>query len=186
MKRVRMFGCFSAILVCLAVGCKSDDDPVVNGDGSGGASGNASGTTGGNGSGGQSGANTTPEADSGSADMLPSIAGMYSDGFETHTISSGLWRIDTSAFHITILNNAQEYLVASNDANNPWNNDGKWSRFDWTRTTTGDLYYCQTAYNAESEQQAANTARPDTQDLAKGCGSFSWTKLTPLGSDAGM
>jgi hypothetical protein len=116
---------------------------------------------------------------------LPEIAGTFYDGYQTHQISNGVWRIATSVFHIVALNNGQEFLIASNDPSNDYF-PGKWSRFDWTRNAASDLYYCQTAYDAETQQVAANTPRASTQDLTKGCSNFAWTKLTPIAAaDAG-
>ncbi len=198
MKHVRMLGLVVAIAFTLTAGC--DDNSAVGAAGTGGAGGNASDQTGGTGAGGSSSvpgtggastagtsaSGTTPEADSGTLDLLPEIAGDYSDGYQTHKISRGTWQIDTSVFHITVLDNEKEFLVASNDPNNDYF-PGKWSRFDWTRNAAGDLYYCQTAYDAETQQAAENTARPNPQDLTSGCGSFAWTKLVPIGAaDAGF
>jgi hypothetical protein len=200
MKHVRMLGLTMAVVFPLIIGCKSDDDPISGTGGIGSVGGNSSGqdtggenfggntsdqATGGGGAGGTSAASTIPDVDSGTLDRVPAIAGSYNDGYQNQYISEGIWRIDTSVFHITVLNNAQEFLIASNDSNNDYF-PGKWSRFDWTRDASGGLYYCQTAYGAESEQAAQDTTRPNPQDLAEGCGNFAWTKLTPIGdADAG-
>jgi len=189
MKHVRMLGLVVAMVVPMTAGCRSDDDPIKepsNNLATGGA-GPASGTGGGQNDGGTSDkdSGTSAPPDSGTTDMVPEIAGTYFDGFSTHQIAEGSWRIDTSIFHITILDNAQKFLIASNDMSNDFNK-GKWSRFDWARGPLGDLYYCQIAYAADTQQLAEATPRPNTQDLTKGCGSFSWTKLVPLtGADAG-
>ena len=199
MKQLLMLGICLAIVSQLTVGCKSDDDPVTGTGGAGGVAGNASSqatggeglggntsdpATGGGGEGGATASNTTPDAASSAVDKVPAIAGTYVDDYgEVIQIAEGIWRIDTSLFHITILNNAQEFLIASNDPNNPWSAD-LWSRFDWTRDSTGALYYCQTAYGAASQQLAEDTARPSMQNFPKGCGVGSWSKLTP-DADAG-
>ena len=71
-------------------------------------------------------------------------------------------------------------LVAQNDSGNEWSAD-LWSRFDWTENEAG-LWYCQTAYGAESEEAAMMTEAPDATDPANsGCGSFSWSKLELAG-----
>ena len=106
-----------------------------------------------------------------------SIQGEYVDNYGAdHEISNELWVSGSSMFAITYLSNEEQMLVAQNDSDNAWSAD-LWSRFDWTENEDG-LWYCQTAYGAESEEAAMNTEAPDAADPAMGgCGSFSWSKL---------
>lgn len=104
------------------------------------------------------------------------ITGSYEDAFGgTHEISEQVWQSGDAAFEITTYSNSEQYLVAQNAATNAYN-PGLWSRFDWT-TDAGDLYYCQTAYAAESEAAALATERADDASLSNGCGGFEWTLL---------
>ena len=187
MKHVRMLGLVVAMAVPMTVGCRSDDDPTK--DPSSQATGGAGGrlATGGSSSIDNAGGNSNATTDSGAQDATPEIAGNYVDDYgSTHQITKSTWVVDTSIFHIAKLDNAQKFLIASNDSNNEWNAN-LWSRFDWTRNSNGDLYYCQTTYKSASEQEAEMTQRADASDLTKGCGAlgFGWTKLTPEAPDAG-
>lgn len=108
------------------------------------------------------------------------VVGTWVDGWGTaHTVTDGLWTDSFgNAFHIDDTSVLDSYLVAQNDAANAFF-PSLWSRFDWTTSVDGDLWYCQTAY-AEGSAQQARVARPaDPTDLGAGCGGFGWTNLTP-------
>ena len=99
----------------------------------------------------------------------------------SHIITETEWTsrssYGTSVYHISQYDNANDFIIAQNDSEKSWNPD-KWSRFDYT-VKNGELYYCQTAYNAETEEAALATPAADKTDPAtKGCGSSPWTKLT--------
>ncbi|HEY5957204.1 MAG TPA: hypothetical protein VIV60_11645 [Polyangiaceae bacterium] len=112
----------------------------------------------------------------------PSILGSYLDSYQgSHVITAAAWVMGgqgASTFHLLVLSNAQRYLIAENDAANPYN-PSKFSRFDWLSDETGALYYCQTAYAAESAAAALAVPAAVESDLAKGCAGFPWTKLVP-------
>ncbi|MCB9759746.1 MAG: hypothetical protein H6739_07875 [Alphaproteobacteria bacterium] len=104
------------------------------------------------------------------------IAGSYTDTWDTaHTITNTSWDQGYALFAISQYDNDAMHAIAQNDASNEYF-PGLWSRFDWAWDGT-DLYYCQTAYEAETEQDALDTARADAGDLAAGCGGFGWTQL---------
>ena len=111
------------------------------------------------------------------------IAGTYSDDWQTtHTITDSSWTMSAqgmsdSVFHIVAYDNDADFLVAQNDGNNEYNPD-KWSRFDWTERE-GNLYYCQIAFDAETQQEAEANTSAARNDLEAGCGGFPWSKLTP-------
>jgi len=189
MKHVRMLGLLAAMSLSLPVGCKSDDDPVIapsNDLGMGGARGSGGVSSVGGTTTASDAGDPTTDADAAALDAVPDIIGTYTDEWGmTHQVTKSAWIMAPSIFHITTVNNAKEFLIASNDSSNAYNRD-KWSRFDWTRDTQGNLYYCQTAYDAATEQQAEATPRADDSDPGtKGCGSFHWTKLTPSAQDGG-
>ena len=80
-------------------------------------------------------------------------------------------------YHLTQYSNAERWAVAENDAGNAFN-AGLYSRFDWAEDG-GEIYYCQTVYDASTETDALAATPADSADLAAGCGGFSWTHLTP-------
>jgi hypothetical protein len=100
-------------------------------------------------------------------------AGSYTDNWrDSHSIDAFTWSTGDSSYHIT--DSTVDYAIAQNDAANSWNPE-LWSKFEWTETN-GALYYCQSAYAAESEADAM-MAQADTADLSSGCGGFGWTEI---------
>jgi hypothetical protein len=105
------------------------------------------------------------------------IAGTWSDpyGGET-TVSNDAWVSWGYTHHLTRWDNDAGWVVGENDAANP-TNGGQWSRFDWA-WVQGELWYCQTAYDAATEDAALATAPADAASpAAGGCGGFPWTWL---------
>jgi hypothetical protein len=108
----------------------------------------------------------------------PEVAGAWTDAFGTaHTIDADVWDQGWSAWDVASFSNLDTNLIARNRLTNPYF-PGRWSRFDWT-WSAGDLFYCQTAYDAVSERAARETPAADAADLAAGCGGFGWTALIP-------
>ena len=69
--------------------------------------------------------------------------------------------------------------MGQNDAANTYN-PGLYSRYDWTTDDSGQLWFCTTAYDAATEEDALNATAPDASDPATGgCSSFPWSSLTP-------
>jgi hypothetical protein len=127
---------------------------------------------------------TDTDTDTAPADDI-AIAGDWADSWGgTHAVSNEAWRSGGSTFVIATYDNAAGMAVAQNGVDNEWN-PGLWSRFDWTWTDDGALYYCQTAYDAASQEAAAATPAADATNLSSGCGGFSWTELRPTLSITG-
>jgi len=109
------------------------------------------------------------------------IIGRYMDDFDTsHVITKTEWTsrssYGTSVSHISQYDNEQDFIIAQNDSEKSWNPD-KWSRFDYT-VKNGAIYYCQTAYDKETEEEALATPAADKTDPANaGCAGNPWTKL---------
>jgi len=108
------------------------------------------------------------------------ILGEYADNWGSyHSVTAATWTTgyapNAAVFHIETYSNDAEYLIAENDADNAFA-AGLWSRFDWTEDG-GDLYYCQTAFDAASAADAETTEPADDGDLVEGCGGFGWTQL---------
>jgi len=112
------------------------------------------------------------------------IVGSYTDGFGTaHEVTAERWTqtypgAAPMVFHVTRFDNAAGWVVAQNDPANEYSG-GRWSRFDWARSGAA-LWYCQSAYDADSEDAALAAPAADPTDPANaGCGGFGWTNLTP-------
>ncbi len=106
------------------------------------------------------------------------IIGSYTDNYTSdHEVSQTTWVTMGSTFHISQYSNADDYLVAENDASNAYN-PSQWSRFDWTTDGAGDLFYCQIVYDAADEDTALAASDADRGDLSSGCNSFAWSQLT--------
>ena len=106
------------------------------------------------------------------------IRGSFDDSWGgEHTITQTTWVTGGSSFAISQFDNDEQFIIAQNSEDNAYN-PGLWSRFDWA-SVDGALWYCQTAYAAESEEAALATPAADATNPADGgCGGFSWTQLT--------
>ncbi|MBX7194898.1 MAG: hypothetical protein K1X94_22790 [Sandaracinaceae bacterium] len=127
------------------------------------------------------GSDAASSADAPSAEVIE-IEGQYSDGFATHEILGDRWTMNgmdfSSGFTLTHVDNAEDFAIAQNDATNAFS-PSLFSRFEWVRVA-GDLYYCQSPYDAATEAAALEAARPDRSDPANsGCGMFGWSLLRP-------
>ncbi len=111
------------------------------------------------------------------------IVGAYSDNYGgSHDIANDAWTQEfdgaTLSFEILSYDNAADYLVAQNADSNEFN-PSLFSKFEWTMVDDS-LWYCQTAFGAETAEDAENTAPADNSDLeGAGCGGFAWTELYP-------
>lgn len=107
------------------------------------------------------------------------LVGTWIDGFGfEHEITDDTWVSGDSSWTIVEVDAEGQVLFAQNDASNEFS-PGLYSRFDWTFDDGGDLYYCQTAFDAASLDAAKATARANDGDLAMGCGGFGWSSLMP-------
>lgn len=112
------------------------------------------------------------------------ITGSYTDEWETdHTIDEASWvqvsAFGTLTFAVLSFDNPGKWVIAQNGFDNAYYPD-LYSRFDWVDGTHGDLFYCQTAFDAATEAAAESTPRADDSDPENaGCGGFAWTNLRP-------
>ncbi len=112
------------------------------------------------------------------------ISGTYTDSFDgTHDIDDNEWLQtygDSSlSFVISWYDNDAAYLVAQNGEANEFN-PGLWSKFEWTTTQDDRLWYCQTAFDAASAEEAEAAPEADPNDPeTTGCSGFPWTELIP-------
>ena len=114
------------------------------------------------------------------------LIGRYRDNYGMpHAISNTAWYQPSSGwgdalFHITQFNSEEDFIIAHNDEEIAQGNGGQWSRFDYTEKD-GKLYYCQIAYNEDTEEAALAVTTADRTDPANsGCGTFSWTELIKI------
>jgi hypothetical protein len=107
------------------------------------------------------------------------IRGDWVDDWEiAHTIREWSWLQDDWVFHILDYDLDGAFIIAQNDADNPWS-PGLYSAFYWTEHA-GDWWYCQSAYDAVDEQAARQAPVPDATDPSTGgCGVGTWSRLTP-------
>ena len=108
------------------------------------------------------------------------IRGEYVDGFGgSQTITETTWMSGTARFDISDYSVDERWVVAQNAATNEYNPD-LWSRFEWAEAE-GTLWFCQVAYNAETEADALAAGPADASDPStSGCGGFAWSSLTPV------
>jgi hypothetical protein len=156
------------------VTCEPPAPPAIRAGGEGGAA--AVGGAGNGGAGTETSAGSGNDGGSEGLDPLV-IAGEYTDNFGgDHTITSAEWLSGGFAFNISAFDNEEQWVLARNDQENavfPC----LWSRFDWTESD-GKLYFCQSAFAAESVEAAAAVLRPDTTaPSTRGCGAFAWSEL---------
>lgn len=106
-----------------------------------------------------------------------SINGRWVDSWgSAMEVNNTEWTIDSATFQIDNYDNENRVVIAQNDAANEYNPD-LWSRFDWTMAD-GELWVCQTAYDADSLEAAESTPAADPADPANGgCGTFAWSQL---------
>lgn len=112
----------------------------------------------------------------GTFDPVP-FAGEWVDGFDgLHTVTDETWTMGTAVFLFVDVNADNGTIIAENDPDNEYN-PGAYSRFDWVQAD-GETWFCQTAYDAATAADAADTPAADATDPATGgCGGFAWSRL---------
>lgn len=107
------------------------------------------------------------------------ISGSWLDAFDApFSISSWKWSFYSSTFNVSQHDNLEGWAVAQNDSANEYNPD-LWSFFQWTVDLNGEVYYCQSNFDAADESSALETPLSDVSDLDTGCGGFPWSLLVP-------
>ena len=123
----------------------------------------------------------TAETDTGDTgeviEELLAIIGEYEDNWGgSHLITADTWVSGDLSFSISQYNNELYTVIAQNAADNQYNPE-KWSKFQWSYDLHGNLFYCQVAFEAETEEDAIGTPPADPTNLEAGCGGFGWTML---------
>ncbi len=136
----------------------------------------------------ESGETGTQETGESPPTQTLAIAGTYVEDWDgdgssdsTHVLTDSEWTMTSefgvSAFLVAQFSNEQAMLIAQNAGSNSYAPD-KWSRFDWS-LDGATLWFCQSAFEAETEDDALATAAANSDDPASsGCGEFAWSQLT--------
>jgi hypothetical protein len=107
------------------------------------------------------------------------IAGSWIDNYGyDHVITDSAWEsYDSSApVALTQYDNAEAWTVGQNHPDDFFPN--QWSRFEWFEETSGQLWYCQIAFDEDSEDAALAVVAADSSDVAMaGCGGSPWSQL---------
>lgn len=147
-----------------------------SGSGVGSSDGSDTGTSAGSDSGSDSGSTGADSGSTGAAGIA--IAGEWVDDFGgSHSITDETWTQtygpDSFGYTFASYDNDGGVVIASSD------DDGTWSRFDWTFVDQ-TLWYCQTGFALPTQQDAEQTPAADPSDPGSGgCGGFSWSRLSP-------
>lgn len=118
--------------------------------------------------------NTKPKA--------PEFAvGSFTDDYGiTYTINDTLWvQNPTTKYHIIKWNPEKQYLVAKNDVGNKTDGN-KYTRIDYMTFSGMEPWrwgFCLTAYDAETDVIAEQTAYVDRQNPKKGCNGYPFSRM---------
>jgi hypothetical protein len=107
----------------------------------------------------------------------PEIAGNYVDNYGgLQSVTNDFWYSAGLVFETCSIDNAGHRLVAYNNLRDGYN-PGKFSRFEWTKSDNR-LWYCQSVFDAATEQAAQSAPSADPGHPAVGgCGNFAWSEL---------
>lgn len=112
---------------------------------------------------------------------ISDIVGNFTDNYKNpHTVLAAQWFNGKSEYKLTKSDTTNKFFIGLNSAGNAYN-ASKYSRFDWTKdSSSGQVYYCQSAYDKATAAGAEAVTTSDSSDPANsGCGGFAWSQLTP-------
>lgn len=109
------------------------------------------------------------------------MLGNFSDDYGiTYSINDTLWIQNKYAkYHIIKWNPEKQYLIVKNDAANKTDSN-KYTRIDYMTFTGMEPYkwgFCLTAYDAETDLIAEQTASADRQNPKKGCNGYPFSRM---------
>ncbi|RYF19489.1 MAG: hypothetical protein EOO42_14290 [Flavobacteriales bacterium] len=109
------------------------------------------------------------------------VLGTFTDDYGiSYVISDTLWVQNPKAkYHIIKWNPEKQYLVLKNDAGNKTDGN-KYTRIDYMTFTGMAPYlwgFCLTAYDAETDVIAEQTAAADRQNPKKGCNGYPFSRM---------
>ncbi len=110
--------------------------------------------------------------------------GSFTDDYKiTYTINDTLWiQHPNTKYHIIKWNPEKQYLVARNDIGNK-SERNKYTRIDYMTFTGMEPYlwgFCLTAYDAETDKIAEETAAADRQNPKKGCNGYPFSRMKKI------
>eukprot|EP01136_Pigoraptor_vietnamica_P009402 Opistho-1_new@45874 len=112
----------------------------------------------------------------------PSFAlGTFTDDYGiNYVITDSLWiQNPTTKYHIIKWNEEKQYLIAKNDVANKTDGN-KYTRIDYMTFSGMEPYtwgFCLTAYDAENDLIAEQTAAADRQNPKKGCNGYPFSRM---------
>lgn len=109
--------------------------------------------------------------------LIAEISGTWTSNFdEEYTFSEETIESPYSTFIVVAI--GDDYIICQNDADDAYN-PSLYSKFVFTNITAGNFNYCQSFFNAASQEDIENAEEPsDSSDLDSGCGGFSWSYMT--------
>lgn len=113
---------------------------------------------------------------------LPDFAlGNFTDDYGiTYTINDTLWiQHPNTKYHIIKWNPEKQYLIAKNDTGNKTDGN-KYTRIDYMTFNGMEPWrwgFCLTAYKAETDAIAEQTAEADRQNPKKGCNGYPFSRM---------
>ena len=154
-----LFVLLGATSLCLTACPPGDDDDAANDD------------------------DATSDDDDATEEPL-NIYGVFDEGFGSGVAVTELgwltWsEFGTSRYDLTQLDvdPGSGSLIAQNSSENEYN-PGLWSRFDFFGSAQSG-YFCQSSFDAASEEDAVAATPADPENLKEGCGGFGWSTITP-------
>ena len=121
----------------------------------------------------------SPSVASPPSELLGRFVDDYDNAFEL--TAQRFDQLPNGRFHIVEWNPGERYFVARNDPANP-QDGGRWTRVDWMSFTGMPPYrwgFCLTAYRAESQASARETAPPNRESPRTGCNGFPFSRMKP-------
>ncbi|MBL7726830.1 MAG: hypothetical protein JNM68_04045 [Dinghuibacter sp.] len=112
------------------------------------------------------------------------LLGRFRDDYGiTYTITRDYFLQEPSwKYHILKYDSTGSYFIVRNDKGNDWE-PGKYSRIDISLLTGNGKYtwaYCLTTFDAATAAEAETKAKPNRDNLKKGCGGFPFSRMSRI------
>ena len=109
--------------------------------------------------------------------LISEISGTWTSNFDEVYIFSAQ-TIESPYSTYTVVAVGDDYVICQNDVDDAYN-PSLYSKFVFTNITDSSFNYCQSFFNAESQEEIESMDEPsDSSDLDSGCGGFSWSYMT--------
>lgn len=112
------------------------------------------------------------------------MLGSFTDDYNiTYAINDSLWTQNPrTKYHILKIDTAKQYLICKNDHANK-GDANKYTRIDFITFNNMEPFhwgFCLTAYNAETDKIAEETAAADRANPRKGCNGYPFSRMKAL------